>query len=152
MTHALDDGLAKAFSAALWLLQPAELGDVIAVLSDALGADWVVERETDYTGEMSIIAFPASDQDARPTFVLYEADGQTHVATIRGDEWASDHGFNRFRQGVDAIIAAAKASPSVRSQPTTSRSDRDAPREPDTANEGSDRREAPAAQRPRLAM
>jgi hypothetical protein len=109
MTHALDDGLTKAFSETPWLLKPAEHGDVLAVLSAALGSDWAVERETDSEGEISIIALPAEESNGTPTFVLYEKDGQARVATIRGDEWECDHGFNGFRQAVDAIIAEARA-------------------------------------------
>jgi hypothetical protein len=109
MTHALDDGLTKAFSATPWLLQPTEQGDMVAVLSAALGSDWVVERETDSEGEVSIIALPTEELNGTPAFILYEKDGKARVATIRGDEWECDHGFNGFRQGVDAIIAEARA-------------------------------------------
>jgi hypothetical protein len=104
-----DDGLAKAFPAIPWLFQPAA-PDVIAVLSNALSTDWVVARETDYEGRMSVITLPALGKEKLPSFILYERDGQTHVATITGDEWANDRCFDDFRQAVSVVVGIARAA------------------------------------------
>jgi hypothetical protein len=81
--------------------------DVVDELSAALGPKWDVMREIDYVGEISIIALPADDIDAMPTLIMYEKDGQAHVATIRGVEWETNHAFSSFRHAVSAMIATA---------------------------------------------
>jgi hypothetical protein len=110
MTHPHNQGLINIFPAAPWLLLPATAGEVVSVLSTALGADWAVERETDCEGEVSIIALPAGDVGRLPAFILYEKNGQTRIATVRSDEWERDRGFASFRQAVDALIVEARAS------------------------------------------
>jgi hypothetical protein len=81
--------------------------DIVDELSAALGPKWDVLREIDYAGEESIIALPADDIDAMPTLIMYEEHGQTHVATIRGVEWETNHAFSSFRHAVSAMIATA---------------------------------------------
>jgi hypothetical protein len=105
MTHTVGDGLTKAFAAVPWLFEPAAFGEVVAVLSEALGPDWTVGRETDCEGDVSIIALSTLDAEGMPAFILYEKDGKTHVATVKDDEWECDRRFDSFRQAIDAFIA-----------------------------------------------
>jgi hypothetical protein len=107
MTHAVDDGLAKAFPAAPWLFQPAP-SDTLVVLAKALGGDWDVMRETDCEGEVSIIALSAIEADWMPSLILYEKDGTRHVAMVRGDEWRGERSFRTLEQATDAFIAMAR--------------------------------------------
>ena len=81
--------------------------DVVDELSAALGPKWDVMREIDYAGEASIIVLPAGDIDAMPTLIMYEKQGQAHVATIRGVEWETNHTFSSHRHAVSAMIATA---------------------------------------------
>lgn len=81
--------------------------DVIDELSMALGPKWDVGREIDYVGDVMIIALPADDIDAMPALILYEKDGQAHVATVRGVDWEADHAFSSFRHAVIEMILTA---------------------------------------------
>lgn len=112
ITRVIDSALAKVFPAAPWLTLPIAAGEVVAALSEALSPEWVVERETDYDGEVSIVAVPINDNEQTPAFMLYEKDGQARVAMIRCDEWEHDHGFTSFRQAMDAFVLEARASAS----------------------------------------
>jgi hypothetical protein len=108
MTHVCD-GLTKAFPTTPWLFQPAT-PDVVAVLSEALGTDWAVERETDCEGEVSIIALSTIAVEGAPSLILFENDGQTCVATMNGDDLGWKRRFSGFQQAIDAFIAAARAA------------------------------------------
>jgi hypothetical protein len=108
MTHVYD-GLTKAFPTTPWLFQPAT-PDVVAVLSEALGADWAVERETDCEGEVSIIALSTIAVEGAPSLILFENDGQACVATMNGDDLGWKRRFSSFQQAIDAFIAAAQAA------------------------------------------
>ncbi len=110
MTHDVHDGLIKAFPNSPWMLQRTPRKEVVSMLSKALGSGWVVEREIDADGDVSIIALPFIDDEPTPTLILYEKAGRTHVATIRCDRWENDRGYNSFQQATDAFIAAARAS------------------------------------------
>jgi hypothetical protein len=110
MTHVVHDGLIKAFANSPWMLLPARHKEVVSELAEALGPDWVVEREIDFEGEVSIIALPIIDAAPAPTFILYEKAGRAHVATIRFDRWENDRGYNSFQQATDAFVAEARAS------------------------------------------
>ena len=86
----------------------ARIGDIVVLLTAALGPAWNVQREIDCVGEVSIVVMPVSNHPAVPTFILYEAGGQAHVGTIRQDEWEADQGFDTVQQAAIAgIIAAA---------------------------------------------
>ena len=61
MTHEANDDLTKALPPLLGCFSPLSLERWFAVLKDALGDEWVVERLTDYMGEVSIIAFPVAE-------------------------------------------------------------------------------------------
>jgi hypothetical protein len=78
--------------------------DIIVVLSETLGPRWSVHRETDYNGEVPVIALPIKD-DATPAFILYEKEGVVRVATVKGDDWEGDQCFRNFQHAVAAIIA-----------------------------------------------
>ena len=110
MTHAAYDGLTKAFPDAARMLLPVPRQEVVAALSEALGPDWAVERETDYEGEVSIIALSTLDLERMPAVILYEKEGMAHVATMKCDEWENDLSFASFQQATDAFIAEARAS------------------------------------------
>jgi hypothetical protein len=109
MKRLFDPCVTEAFSAAPWLFEPG-LGDVSALLSQALGADWTVEREIDCEGHVSIIALPEDETDGTPSFILYEKDGLARVATVKCDEWVNDWGFDSFLTAVYKFIAEALAS------------------------------------------
>jgi len=109
MTHAIKYDLANAFPAAPWLFLPAELGEVVGVLKAALGEGWVVERATDWEGETSIIAFPVTQDEGTPSFILFESDGHARLAMISSDKWEWDQGFTSFQETVTAFIAEAQA-------------------------------------------
>jgi hypothetical protein len=109
MTHATNYDLANAFPGAPWLFLPAELGDVVAGLKEALSDDWVVERATDCAGEVSIIAFPVREDERTPSFILFESEGRARLAMIECDEWKWDHAFDGFGEAVRAFIAEARA-------------------------------------------
>lgn len=81
--------------------------DCLDDLSEQLGPNWEVKREIDYLGEISIIALPAPDIDVMPALILYEKDGQTHVATVRGADWETDRAFPSFREAMAAMTAEA---------------------------------------------
>jgi hypothetical protein len=82
---------------------------VVAVLKEALGGSWVVERETDCTGEVSIIAFPVGENEGTPSFILFESEGRARLATISSDEWNGDRAFDSFPEAVSAFITEALA-------------------------------------------
>jgi hypothetical protein len=109
-----DNSLCTTFPTARWLFQPAAFDDIVAVLSEALGQEWEVERETDCQGEVSIILLPTIDDGTKPAFILFEKSGRTRVGTIMADKWQCDRGFESFGQGVDAVVAQARASASRR--------------------------------------
>ena len=109
MTQPVNYDLTKAFPAAPWLFQPAELGEVVAVLKDALGDDWVVERETDCAGEVSIIAFPVGEDEGTPSFILFESEGRARLAAVSSDTWKWHQAFASFPEAVSAFIAEALA-------------------------------------------
>jgi hypothetical protein len=107
MTHAVQNTLARACKSISWLPQPAAPVDPVAELSTALGSGWNIARQTDYMGEVSIIAHPTEHNDARATFVFYEKDCLVHVGTVRADKWENDRGFTTFGQAVAMIITEA---------------------------------------------
>ena len=89
-----------------WLRLPAHPFDIFATLSQALGAAWFVQRQTDPEGEVSIFAMAAGDEDnVMPTFMLYEQDGLAYVATVQDDEWRTQPGFVSAQAAVAAIVA-----------------------------------------------
>lgn len=116
VTRSTNDPLTNTFSFVPWLFHSGQ-DDVIAMVSGALGPDWTVLRETDCEGDVSIIALPAEETGRTPSFILYEKDGQTHVASVRCDQWGLDLIFDSFSKAVDAFIAEALAS-SVAARPT----------------------------------
>ena len=86
---------------------PARPFDIHAALSKALGANWLVQRETSPNGEVSILAMAADDEDnVLPTFMLYERDGLAQVASVQDDAWQSLSGFANAEAAVVAIITA----------------------------------------------
>ena len=109
MSRSINDHLTKSFSFKPWLFHSGQ-GDVIALVSGALGSDWTVLRETDCEGDVSIIALPAEETDRTPCFILYEKGGQAHVASVRRDKWDRDLSFDSFSEAVDAFIVEALAS------------------------------------------
>ena len=107
MTRAFHAALTVAFSDVLCSKRQQVSVDIVDELSAALGPKWDVMREIDYAGEASIIVLPAGDIDAMPTLIMYEEDGRTHVATIRGVERETNRAFSSFRHAVSAMIATA---------------------------------------------
>ena len=79
------------------------------MLKDALGDGWVVERVTDYMGEISIIAFPVAEHEGTPSFILFETEGRARLAAVKSDAWGSDQSFASFSEAVSAFIAVARA-------------------------------------------
>ena len=54
----------------------------------------------------------ASDEDnAMPTFMLYQRDGLAHVATVQNDEWRTGPGFVSAQAAVAAIVADITCRP-----------------------------------------
>ena len=86
---------------------PACACDIHAALSRVLSPDWIVQRETNPDGEMSILVMAADDEtNVLPTFMLYECDGLVQVATVQDDAWQHLSGFASAQAAVAAIIAA----------------------------------------------
>ena len=106
MTHSVETDRPFPRQTPAWLFLPAHSFDIVATLSDALGPAWLVQRETDCEAEMSILAMASGDDDnALPTFVLYERDGLVHVATVQNEVWRPMHGFISPQEAVTAIVA-----------------------------------------------
>jgi hypothetical protein len=108
MTPAIDNIFSTTFASSSWSFATEAPRDVIVELSEALGPIWSVCRESDCEGDVSIIVLPLDD-DAAPTFVLYEKRGVACVATVSGDDWDGVQGFAGLQEAVAAIIAAASA-------------------------------------------
>ena len=86
---------------------PARACDIHAALSSALSPDWIVQRETNPDGEMSILVMAADDEtNVLPTFMVYECDGLVQLATVQDDAWQSPSGFATPQTAVAAIVAA----------------------------------------------
>lgn len=82
--------------------------DIVTALSQGLGSAWVVEREIDCQGEISIIVLGAGEDDADnslPTFIFYERDGLMQVATVTNDEWRAQRSFESAQAAVAMVIA-----------------------------------------------
>ena len=91
---------------------PARPFDIHAALSEALGAGWLVQRETNPDGEVSIVVMAADDQtNVLPTFVLYEQDGLAQVASVQDDAWQSLSGFANGQAVVAAVVAIIASLP-----------------------------------------
>jgi hypothetical protein len=86
-----------------------KLTDFVASLSAVSAGAWEVEQMVDPSGEVSIVMFPACDDPALPTFMLFEENGLARVATIRHDVWESDQTYLSNHQAVAAIMAATAA-------------------------------------------
>ena len=84
--------------------------DVEEALLAALPPAWEVTRAIDPHGGVSTVVFPVDDAGTMPTFVLYEGDGFSEVATIRNDTWATDQEFADGAEAVAAIIAGVHAT------------------------------------------
>jgi hypothetical protein len=69
----------------------------------------VVERETDCTGEVSIIALPVGGNEGTPSFILFESKGRACLAAIIADAWRWDRAFGSFPEAISAFIAEALA-------------------------------------------
>ena len=88
--------------------------DIQTALSEALGAGWLVQRETDPGGDMSVLVMAADDADnALPTFMVYERDGLAQVASVQADAWHSLAGFASAHAAVAAIVSAIANLPSI---------------------------------------
>lgn len=106
MIHAADTNLTASFASSSWLRQTFVPVDILATLSERLGAPWHVHREIDCEGEVSIIVFPGGDDDddeTLPVFILYEKNGLAHVATVEADEWKTAQDFASIQGAADAI-------------------------------------------------
>lgn len=116
MSHviALSSANASLGRSPLWL--PLGLDSSVSVLSDALGIHWVVERWSDCGGDLSIIVFSSRDPDVLPTFLLFQQDGETRLATVENDEWTTDGSFRSLRHAVDVLIARAAVASKTRSR------------------------------------
>jgi hypothetical protein len=100
----------RAFLRTLNRPHPDEMApDQMARLALALAPRWQIERATDYLGAVSVVAVPFDDDPAEPTFMLYEADGNSHVATIMQDAWECDDAFETCGHAVTALIARTTA-------------------------------------------
>ena len=99
-----DDGALKD---AAWMCSVRSSFDVGNALASALAPFWTIERELDPFGDLTVIVLPVSDTDARPSFILYEADGLVQVSTFVCDDWRSRQTFRTCQRAVDAIIEAA---------------------------------------------
>lgn len=102
MIHSAEktDPLTRLF----WQRQFAAPLDIVATLAQALGFAWVVQREIDWQGEVSVIALPANDDETMPAFVLYEQGGLAQVATVKHDEWQPKRGYATAAEAVAAIV------------------------------------------------
>ena len=69
------------------------------MLKDALGDGWVVERVTDYMGEISIIAFPVAEHEGTPSFILFETEGRARLAAVKSDTWGIGPKLRQFFGG-----------------------------------------------------
>ncbi len=78
--------------------------EAVEMLTEALAPVWTVYKETDYQGEVSIIALPADDNDV-PAFILFEKNGRPHMAKVRGDEWESEESCASVEAAIAGIIA-----------------------------------------------
>lgn len=91
---------------------PARPFDIHAALSEALGAGWLVQRETNPDGEVSILVMAADDEtNVLPTFMLYECDGLVQVATVQDDAWQHLSGFASAQAAVVAVVAIIASLP-----------------------------------------
>lgn len=91
---------------------PARAFDIHAALSGALGPQWIVQRETNSDGEVSILVMAADDEtNVLPTFMVYERDGLAQMAIVQDDAWRSTSGFASAQAAVAAIVAAIASLP-----------------------------------------
>jgi hypothetical protein len=107
MLNVIDDRSPRTLKPQAWLSANRSPLEVIALLEAGLTRDWEVTQEIDPVGEASIIVMPASDDPAKPSFLVYEMNGKARVATIRNDIWESERVFAASSEAVAAITAAA---------------------------------------------
>ncbi len=84
-----------------------EAFDALGQLAAALAPEWQVEQETDYLGNVSFVTLPKKADPEMPAFILYEKEGQAHVATVRQDTWENDRAFATCDQAVNAVVDRA---------------------------------------------
>ena len=111
MIHLIEMISANSSLAKSPLWQAARLDDSVFELTKALGPHWVVERWSDCGGDLSIVVFSRHDPDALTTFVLFERDGVTRVATVEDDKWTTDRKFRSRRCAINSLIARAAITP-----------------------------------------
>jgi hypothetical protein len=109
MAHVVEKAGIQALTDDAWLRDARHCFDVAAALTRALTPAWTVERETDPSGELSIVVLPAFETTPRPTFVLYEEDGLVQVSTFAGEDWQRRQSFRTCQRAVAAIVATALA-------------------------------------------
>ena len=110
MTHAAQTTLTDPLANLSWLCQPTAPLDIVATLSKALGSAWIVQREIDCEGEVSVVALAVRDDETMPAFILYEADGLAHVATVKHDKWQSGRAYAMAEEAVAAIVCLTAAT------------------------------------------
>ena len=108
MGHMNENHSIHAGSAINWLREGVAPFDVVEALLESLQGDWLVERETDPAGDLSVIVMSVRDDAALPTFLLYEEDGLAQVATVSGDTWRSKSAYPTCQRAVAAIAAAVE--------------------------------------------
>jgi hypothetical protein len=109
MEHTVEKNDVWELTGDAWLCNARSDFDVAAALTRALTPAWTVDRETDPSGEVSIVMLPVFQAQARPTFVLYEEDGLVQVSTFAGEDWQRRQSFRTCQRAVAAIIATALA-------------------------------------------
>lgn len=112
MAHVVEKNDVRPLANEAWLQNAQTSFDVAATLTSALTPSWLVEREIDPDGELSIVVLPDGENSDRPTFLLYEENGLVQVSAFRGEDWQRRQAFRTCQRAVAAIIAAAN-SPAV---------------------------------------
>ncbi len=114
----------RALTDQVWMSDARSKIDVVGTLTSALTPFWMVEREIDPAGELSVVVLPVGDSSDRPTFVLYEENGLVQVSTFTGETWLSRRIFRTCERAVAGMIATACPARSAGQASRTSRTTR----------------------------
>jgi hypothetical protein len=110
MAHVFESAAFDLPMSGRWLNAARLSFDVVAALTDGLGAAWEVVRNEDPFGEVAIVVFPADDAAGLPSFMLYENNGLVEVATVHDDVWSGSQVYANCPQAAAAIVTASAAT------------------------------------------